>query len=108
MSPRKTARSLLWFQESGEVTQHYKQIRESVDVKHGRIYRKAVEFSQQNGTEEGMPHIIRGRQTRPNPSVASPCDSWRVTITIPLLDSIVSELESRLASDKQAHFELAH
>ena len=55
-------------------------------------------------SEEGMPR--RGRQTRPNPEVASACDYWRVTITIPYLDSIISEMESRFAEDKRAHFEL--
>ena len=48
----------------------------------------------------------RGRQTRPNPEVTSACDYWRVTITIPFLESIISEMESRFAEDKRAHFEL--
>ena len=43
---------------------------------------------------------------RPNPEVASACDYWCVTITIPFLDSIISEMESRFAEDKRAHFEL--
>ena len=58
------------------------------------------------GSEEGMPQIIRGRQTRPNPDVASPCDYWHVTITIPYLDSIIGELETRFTANKRAHFEL--
>ena len=53
-----------------------------------------------------MPRVIRGRQTRPNSEVASTCDYWNVTITIPFLDSIISEMESRFAEDKRAHFEL--
>ena len=53
-----------------------------------------------------MPRVIRGRQTRPNPAVNSPSDYWRVTITIPLLDSIISELAARFSIDKRAHYEL--
>ena len=53
-----------------------------------------------------MPRVKRGRQTRPNPEVASACDYRRVTITIPFLDSIISEMESRFTEDKRAHFEL--
>ena len=94
------------FKKVGEVTQYYRQLRESVDLEHGHIYLKAIELSETIATAEGMPRIIRGRQTRPNPAVTSPCDYWRVTITIPFLDSIISELESRFAVDKQAHFEL--
>ena len=63
-------------------------------------------MSTEIGSEEGMPRVKRGRQTRPNPEVASACDYWRVTITIPFSDSIISEMESRFAEDKRAHFEL--
>ena len=94
------------FRKISEVTQHDTKIRENVDVEHNRIYHKAVILSQQIGSEEGMPRTIRGRQTRANPSVTSPCDYWRVTVTIPLLDSILSELGTRFSDDKRAHFEL--
>ena len=94
------------FKKIIEVTQHYKQIRDSVDAEHDRIYAKALNLADKIGSEESMPRIIRGRQTRPNPSVSSPCDYWRITITIPLLDSIICELESRFADDKRAHYEL--
>lgn len=55
-----------------------------------------------------MPRIISGGQTRPNPDVASPCDYYRVIITIPFLDSrpVISEMESRFSSEKRAHYEL--
>jgi len=38
--------------------------------------------------------------------VNSPSDYWRVTITFPLLDSIISELEARFSVDKRVHYEL--
>ena len=38
--------------------------------------------------------------------VTSPKDYWKVTVTIPFLDSIVSELKCRFAPEKQAHYEL--
>ena len=53
-----------------------------------------------------MPRIIPGRQSRSNPEVQSPKDYWRVTVTIPFLDSIITELESRFGSEKRAHYEL--
>ena len=59
-------------------------------------------LSTEIGSEEGMPRVIRGRQTRPNPEVASACNYWRVTITIPFFDSIIDEMESRFAEDKRA------
>lgn len=94
------------FKKVDEVTQCYKCIRENLDAEHIRIYSKAKKLAADVHCEEAMPRIIRGRQTRPNPSVCSPCDYWRVTLTIPFVDSILSELESRFAMDKRAHFEL--
>ena len=53
-----------------------------------------------------MPRTIRGRQTRPNPSRISPNSYWRVKVTIPFLDSIISELDNRFSHEKRVHFEL--
>ena len=94
------------FKKITEIMKHYKTLRENVHTEHNRIYGKALPLSTEIGSEEGMPRVIRGQQTRPNPEVASACDYWRVTITNPFLDSIISEMESRFAEDKRAHFEL--
>ena len=77
-----------------------------MDDEHTKMYEKALKLASDIGSEENMPRIIRGRQTRPNPDVSSPCDYWRVTITIPFLDSVISEMESRFSSEKRAHYEL--
>ena len=53
-----------------------------------------------------MPRITRDRQTRANPTVSSPSDYWRVTMTISFVDSILTELDTRFATDKRAHLEL--
>ena len=94
------------FKKVDEVVQFYKRIRNDVDVEHNRIYAKAKKLAADIGSDEAMPRIIKGRQRRANPTVLLPCDYWRVALTIPFLDSILSELESRFASDKREHFEL--
>ena len=83
------------FNKIDEVKEHYKKLHEKANAEHDQIYRKALNLSTHIGCNESMPRVIRGRQTRPNPTVSSPSDYWRVTITIPLLDSIISELEAR-------------
>ena len=93
------------FQKIDDV-KHYKQLREKASAEHDRIYCKPLILSIHIGSNESMPHVIRDRQTRPNSSVSSPSDYWRITITIPLLDSIISELEARFSIDKRAHYEL--
>ena len=47
-----------------------------------------------------------GRQTRANPAVGSPSEYWKVTITIPFLDMIISEMNERFDTNKRAHYEL--
>ena len=64
------------------------------------MYAGVKKFADDVGSEEKMPRIIHGRQSRPNPEVTNPKDYWRVTLTIPFLDSIIMELESRFAPDK--------
>jgi len=48
---------------------------------------------------------VYGRQQRANPTVETQ-KYWRVTISIPLLDSIISELECHFSEDKMAHYVL--
>ena len=94
------------FTKIDEVKQHYRDIREKVDIEHSRIYKKGIDLAITIGSQEAMPRVFGGRQTRPNPSVDSPSDYWRVTVTIPLIDSILSEMENRFSEEKRAHFEL--
>ena len=94
------------FQKVSEVKQHYQALREDVDKEHDRIYQKALLLTDKIGGEERMLSIIPGRQSRPNPEVQSPKDYWRATVTIPFLDSIITELESRFGSEKRARYEL--
>ena len=88
------------------MTQHYQALREDVDKEHDRIYQNALLLTDKIGGEERMPSIIPGRQTRPNPEVQSSKDHWEVTVTIPFLDSIITELERRFGSEKRAHHEM--
>ena len=94
------------FQKVSEVKQHYQALREDADKEHDRIYQKALLLTDKIGGEERMPRIILGRQSKPNPEVQSPKDYWRVTVTIPFLYSIITELKSRFGSEKRAHYEL--
>lgn len=94
------------FKKIDEVVQCYKQIRENIDAEYNRIYTKAKKLAADFGSDEAVPHILKGRLTRANPSVSSPSDYWRVTVAIPFVDSILTKLDTRFATDKRAHFEL--
>ena len=70
----------------------YIRIRDTMDFEHDRIYSKGCKLVEEIGTEEH--------------TVTSPKEYWRVTVTIPLVDSIISEVISRLSVEQTAHFEL--
>ena len=67
------------FKKIEEVKQLYRDMRDNVDDEHTKKYEKALKLASDIGCEENMPRIIRRRQTRANPDIASPCDYWRVT-----------------------------
>ena len=94
------------FKKVDEVTKFYHELRKKVETEHSRIYTNAKKLATDVGSKEEMPRVIHGRQTRSNPDVTCPYDYWRTTITIPFLDSIIMELETRFTSEKRAHFEL--
>ena len=48
------------FKKISEGSKHYHVIREKVDDEHRRIYYKALDLSEQVGSEERMLRIIRG------------------------------------------------
>lgn len=77
-----------------------------MDFEHDRIYSKAIKLAEEIGTEEHMPRVVGRQRNRSNPSVLNPKEYWRVTVTIPLVDSIISEMNSRFSVEKRAHFEL--
>ena len=94
------------FQKVSKVKQHYQELRKDIDKEHDQIYQKALLLTDKIGGEERMPRIIPRSQSRPNPEVQSRKDYWRVTVTIPFLDSIITNFEIRFGSEKRAHYEL--
>ena len=52
-----------------------------------------------------MPQLVGQQASKPNPSVSLPTDNWRVPVTVPFIDTILSELGTRFAADISAHFE---
>ena len=78
------------FKKVDEVKEAYKRMREDVSTQHNSVYSKALKLADDIGSNEDMPRLLKGRQTmRSNPDVTSPKDYWKVTVTIPFLDSIV-------------------
>ena len=91
------------FNKVDEVKNNYKKICENSEQEH---YSRVKKLASEINREEKMPRIHSGRQTRANPAVGSPSEYWKVTIIIPFLDMIISEMNERLDTNKRAHYEL--
>ena len=92
------------FKKIGKITKHYQNFRGSRcrcwAWSHLSWSIGLVQASWQNAPDHKRVSI------KTNPFVTLPCYYWLVTVTIPFLDSIISEVVNRFADDKRAHFEL--
>ena len=81
-------------------------IRSSVDNFHARIYSEAMAIARSVGVEESMPRSAGRQQHRHNIQAQNVRDYFRLNLTIPLLDHLISELTSRFDDNSsQATFE---
>ena len=63
-----------------------------MDFEHNHNYLKALKLAEEISVEEHMPHVVRRQQADPS-HASTPKNYWRVTVTIPLVDSIISEID---------------
>ena len=94
------------YQRIDETINCYKQMHTNVAAEHSRFYEKAKALAVRVNSEKTMPRLVGQQTSMANPSVSSPTDYCRVTVTVPFNDTIQSELGTRFVADKRAHFEL--
>ena len=71
------------------------QVRKNVDHYHKKWYKQVLNVSKQIGLDEKMPRICPRQTNRSNHNVSNVCDYFKVSVTIPLLDYLCLELDSR-------------
>ena len=69
--------------------------RSNIESFHSQIYDRAVKIAESVGVEESRPHIAGRQQHRPNVQAQNCNDYYRVNLTIPLLDHLITELDTR-------------
>lgn len=72
------------------------QVRHNVEEYHERWYNEAVEIAQVVDVQPSMPRIVRRQTLRQNAPAENVKDHYRLNVTVPFLDQILMELESRL------------
>lgn len=82
-------------QEIGTVKTAVSKARSEIDTFHSRVYEQALMISQSIDVDESAPRVARRQQHRSNVPASNTSDYYKRTLTIPLLDHLISELNSR-------------
>ena len=91
------------YQEVDSTLSDLKHIRSTVEDEFRKIYLYAIRVAENIGVDPSFPRTTGRQQHRPNTPAANPEEYFRRTIAVPLLDSIISEMEVRFdATSKRA------
>ena len=83
--------------EINTLTSSLKQVRESVDSYHNRWFDTISEMCHEVGTTPSLPRIVGRQRHRANTPASNPSEYYRRTITIPVLDHLLSEIDRRFS-----------
>lgn len=72
-----------------------RDVRSNVDRYHNEWFREVGEMCNVIGTTPSMPRVCNRQRHRPNVTATDPSEYYRRTITIPVLDHLLVELEKR-------------
>ena len=73
------------------------RIRGDIDKLHGQWYAEAVEIAEKVGTPASKPRIARIQSIRANTPSDSPSEYFRRVITIPFLDNLKAQIQTRFS-----------
>ena len=87
--------------EINHVKTALRNIRENVDVHHGEWFAKVERMCDSVGIEPSLPRVCGRQHHRANVPAQTPCEYYRCIITIPVLDHLISELDTRFSKHQQ-------
>ena len=76
--------------------------RSQVDDFHKRLYEEAVQLGTTVGVEQSAPRLAGRQQHRQNTPASTAADYYKLNLTIPLLDHMISELDERFSTESSA------
>ena len=86
------------------LTSSLKQVRENVDSYHSRWFETVSKMCNEVGTTPSMTRISDHQRHRLSIPASNPSEYFRRTITVPILDHLLSELDKRFSSHKKNCF----
>ena len=78
-----------------------KKVRENITVHHREWFTAIEQMCDTAGVTPTLPRLCARQRNRSYFPAQNPCDYYRQVISVPLLDHLISELESRFSSHKQ-------
>ena len=84
--------------EINTLTSSLKQVRENVDFYHDKWFDAILKMCSEVGTTPSIPRICGRQRHRASTPAASPTEYYRRTITIPIVDHLLTELERRFST----------
>ena len=92
------------YQAVDNVVEALEDCRENIDVKHQEWYEEVVCFAKEKLDVQPSVKRITGQQTlRENYKTDNPSTFYKVSVTIPFLDMIITELKSRFSTHHRIH-----
>ena len=94
--------------EVDTLTSSLKNIRENVDTHHNEWFESVSEMCSSVGTTPSMPRTCARQRHRTNTPASTPSEYFKRTITIPILDHFLVELDRRFSSHHQTAIQGLH
>ena len=88
------------------LTSSLKQVRENIDSYHCRWFETVAKMCNEVGTTPSMPRICGRQRHRASIPASNPSEYFRRTITVPILDHLLSELDKRFSLLKKLLFKV--
>ena len=96
------------FQLVGSLIGLMSNIRINIDKYHDEWYSEACKLAQKINVNESVPRTCARQTARENFPAESPSHYYKLSLSIPLIDTVLSELKSRFEGNKKCIFEVLY
>ena len=89
-----------------DTTESLEDARKEVDVFHSQWFEEAQVLASKLNIDPSLPRLSSRPRHRANPPATSPSEYYKLIVTIPLLDHLITELNQRFSEHNQKAIEV--
>ena len=93
------------FELTGSLINHMSNIRVNIDKYHDEWYSETCKLAQKINVNESVPRTCARQTARENFPAESPSHYYKLSLSIPLIDTVLSELKRRFEGNQKCIFE---